>query len=120
MAKNKRDSAAAIRFGPALKAFFLCLLIAGSAVGYVWQKGQNYRLGKQITAAESCLTKLKSDNNKLDNQLAALSSPVALDLRTRTMGLMPAQPMQIVPLPEPLFAAPANKNSGRQFAARKD
>jgi cell division protein FtsB len=120
MAKSKKDSAAAIRFGPALKAFFLCLLIAGSAVGYVWQKGQNYRLGKQISAAESRLAQLKNDNNKLDNQLAALSSPMALDLRTRSLGLVPAQPMQIVPLPEPLFESPANKNSGRQFAARQD
>jgi hypothetical protein len=36
MAKNRKNQAAAIRFGPALKASFLCLLIGGSAVGYVW------------------------------------------------------------------------------------
>ena len=38
MAKNLKNQAAAIRFGPALKASFLCLLIGGAAVGYVWQK----------------------------------------------------------------------------------
>src|ERR1017187_5535158 len=26
------------RFSAAIKAFFLCLLIAGSAIGYIWQK----------------------------------------------------------------------------------
>ena len=38
MAKNRKNQAAAIRFGPALKASFFVLLIGGSAVGYVWQK----------------------------------------------------------------------------------
>ena len=32
MAKNRKNQAAAIRFAPALKASFLCLLIGGSAV----------------------------------------------------------------------------------------
>ena len=48
MAKNRKNLAAAIRFGPALKASFLCLLICGSAIGYVWQKGEIVRLGQQI------------------------------------------------------------------------
>ena len=66
MAKNRKNQAAAIRFGPALKALFLCLLIAGSAVGYVWQKSQIYQLGKQIHEKESRLTQLAHDNEKLD------------------------------------------------------
>ena len=52
MAKNRKNQSAAIRFGPALKAVFLCLLIAGSAVGYVWQKSQIYQLGQQIRQRE--------------------------------------------------------------------
>ena len=52
MAKNRNSQSAAIRFGPALKAFFLCFLIAGSAVGYVWQKSQIYELGRQIRQRE--------------------------------------------------------------------
>jgi hypothetical protein len=45
MAKNRKNQSAAIRFGPALKALGLCLLIGGAAVGYVWQKNQIDQLG---------------------------------------------------------------------------
>ena len=118
MAKNRKNQAAAIRFGPALKALFLCLLVAGSAVGYVWQKSQIYQLGKQIHQSELCLTQLSRDNKKLEDQLADLRSPVMLDQRAHSLGLVPAQPMQVVRLPEPSFISPGNKNSARQFAAR--
>jgi hypothetical protein len=40
MAKNRRNQSAAIRFGPAIKALLLCMFIAGSGIGYVWQKKQ--------------------------------------------------------------------------------
>jgi cell division protein FtsL len=119
MAKNRKNQSAAFRFGPALKALFLCLLIAGSAVGYVWQKSQIYQLGKQIHQMELRLTQLARDNKKLDDQLADLRSPVMLDQRAHNLGLAPAQPMQVVRLPEPSFAPPENKNSTRQFAARQ-
>ena len=119
MAKNRKNQAAAIRFGPALKALFLCLLIAGSAVGYVWQKSQIYQLGKQIHQSELRLTQLSRDNKKLEDQLADLRSPVMLDQRAHNLGLVPAQPMQVVRLPEPSFVSPGNKNSTRQFAVRQ-
>ncbi len=118
MAKNRKNQAAAIRFGPALKAFFLCLLIAGSAVGYVWQKSQVYQLGKQIHEKESRLTQLTRNNTELERQLADLRSVVALDARARSLGLAPAQPMQVVRLPEPSLAPPETKNSPREFAVR--
>ena len=38
MAKNRKNQAAEIRFGPVLKVVLLCLLIGGSAIGYVWQQ----------------------------------------------------------------------------------
>jgi cell division protein FtsL len=104
MAKNRKNKSAAIRFGPALKAFFLCLLIAGSAVGYVWQKSQIYQLGKQLRAEELRLTQLARDNKELDDQLADLQSPVKLDQRARALGLVPAQPLQVVRLTEPSLA----------------
>src|SRR5580692_9506173 len=116
MAKNQKNQSAAIRFGPALKALFLCLLIAGSAVGYVWQKSQVYQLGKQIRQMELRLTQLARDNKKLDDQLADLRSPVMLDQRAHNLGLAPAQPMQVVRLPEPALAPPENMISARQFA----
>jgi len=117
MAKNRKNQAAAIRFGPALKASFLCLLIAGSAVGYVWQKSQIYDLGRQISAAETHLKQLRNDNQKLSDQLAVLRSPMTLDLRVRqlNLGLVPAQPMQVWRLNEPSSPA-SDKSSTRQFA----
>ena len=121
MAKNKKSQTAAIRFGPALKAFFLCFLIAGSAVGYVWQKSQIYELGREIRQREIRLTQLKSENQKLTDQLAILRSPVALDQRARALnlGLIPAQPGQVYRLPEPVLRS-YQDNLARQLAGRQD
>ena len=118
MAKNRKNQSAAIRFYPALKALFLCLLIAGLALGYVWQKSQIYQLGRQITACESRLMQIRDENQRLSDQLAVLRSPVVLDQRVRELklGLVPAQPMQIYQLVEP----PPNGNSRRLFAARQN
>jgi hypothetical protein len=118
MSKNRRNQSAAIRFGPALKALFLCLLIAGLAVGYVWQKGQIFQLGRQITACESRLAHLRDENQRLSDQLAVLNSPVMLDQRVHelNLGLVPAQPTQVYRLIE----APPGDDSSRRFAARQD
>ena len=120
MAKNRKNQSAAIRFGPALKALFLCLLIAGSAVGYVWQKSQIYQLGQQIRQREIRLARLQNDDRKLSDQLSILRSPTMLDRRARelNLGLSPAQPMQILRLAEPASAPPENKILTRQFAER--
>jgi len=118
MAKNRRNQSAAIRFAPALKALFLCLMMAGLAVGYVWQKNQIFQLGLQITLGEHRLAQLRDENRKLSDQLAVLNSPVLLDQRVRALnlGLFPAQPTQIYRLVEP----PANNGPDRRFAARQD
>lgn len=120
MPKNKKNESAAIRFGPALKAFFLCFLIAGSAVGYVWQKSQIYELGRQIKQRELRLVQVKSDNQKLADQLAILRSPVMLDQRARQLdlGLVPAQPAQVYRLPEPVLRS-LQDNIARQLAGRE-
>ena len=120
MAKNRKNQSAAIRFGPALKALFLCLLIAGSAGGFVWQKNQIYQLGQQIRQREIRLKRLQNDDQKLGDQLSILRSPTMLDRRARelNLGLAPAQPMQVMRLAEPAFAPPDNKNLTRQFAEK--
>ncbi|MGO8766990.1 MAG: hypothetical protein ACLQSR_17875 [Limisphaerales bacterium] len=119
MAKNRKNQSASIRFEPALKALFLCFLIAGSAVGYVWQKGQIYQLGMEMRQDETRLKQLRDENRRLDDQLAILQLPIMLDQRARALnlGLAPAQPGQVWRLPEP--AAPANENGTRQWAARQ-
>jgi cell division protein FtsL len=120
MAKNKKNQAAAIRFGPALAAFFACFVIAGAAVGYVWQKGQIYELGKQIRDKEIRLVQLQKDDDQRVKDLAELLSPVKLDERAKelNLGLSPAQSMQVVRLTEPAISMPVIKNMTRQFAAR--
>ena len=75
MARNRKYQSAAIRFGPALKAFLLCLLIGGSGVGYVWQKDQISQLGQQIKKRELRLADLENQNEKLRKQLATMRSP---------------------------------------------
>jgi hypothetical protein len=120
MAKNRKNQSAAIRFGPALKALFLCLLIAGSAVGYVWQKSQIYQLGQQIRQREVRLARLQNDDRKLSDQLSILRSPTMLDRRGRelNLGLSPAQPMQVLRLAEPASVPLENKILTRQFAEK--
>ena len=119
MAKNRKNQAAAIRFGPALKASLLCLLIAGSAIGYVWQKNEIKHLGQQIADREKQRDQLLKDNRMLADQLAGLRSPVMLDQRVRELklGLSPAQPGQKFVLVEPVSTASA-KAPPQQFASR--
>lgn len=118
MAKNRKHQSAAIRFGPALKAFLLCLLIGGSGVGYVWQKNQIYDLGQQIRKRELHLTDLQNQNEKLRKQLAQMRSPKFLEVRVKdlNLGLVPPEPSQVWYLTEP---TPESNKSDRQMAARQ-
>jgi hypothetical protein len=119
MAKNRKNQAAEIRFGPVLKVVLLCSLICGSAIGYVWQKNQIDRLGRRISEDETALKQLKSNNKLLVDQIAFLKSPVMLDHRVKelNLGLAPAQPLQVVRLVD-VPPAPEQDNSSRQFAQR--
>ena len=101
MARNRKYQSAAIRFGPALKAFLLCLLIGGSAVGYVWQKNQIYQLGQQIKRRETQLKQLVEKNKSLEQQLQEKRSPAFLEQKIRSLGLVAPLPSQVWRLPEP-------------------
>src|SRR5689334_18350282 len=97
MSRNRKSQPAAARFGPALKALVLCLLLGGSGVGYVWQKDQIGRLGKQIKARESRVDQLQQQNEALRRQLEMMRSPASLQKRIQelNLGLVPAQQTQI-------------------------
>ena len=116
MAKNRKYQSAAVRFGPALKAFLLCALIGGSGVGYVWQKSQIDELGRQIKAREIRLAELETQNKKARDQLAVLRSPIMLKRRVEELklGLVEPQHAQIWRLPEP--AALPEGAAGSQLA----
>ena len=117
MARNRKYQSAAIRFGPALKAFLLCLLIGGSGVGYVWQKNQIYHLGQQITKREIRLRELAGQNEKLRKQLGVMRSPKDLLERIKDLklGLVEPQQGQVWRLPEPARDLPRPEGE-RQFA----
>jgi len=118
MAKNRKHQSAAIRFGPALKAFLLCLLIGGSGIGYVWQKNQIYDLGQQIRKRELHLKDLQDQNDKLSRQLASMRSPQYLQERVKEMnlGLVPSQPSQVWYLKEPVKSEATHN---RELASRQ-
>jgi hypothetical protein len=101
MARNRKSQSAAIRFGPALKAFLLCLLIGGSGIGYVWQKDQIGRLGRQKKDREIRLERLKHQNSDLREQLAFMRRPLALEERIKELKLGLGPPQLVWRLTEP-------------------
>ena len=107
MARNRKYQSAAIRFGPAIKAFLLCALIGGSGVGYVWQKSQIDELGRQILKREHELATLRDQNEKQKKSLAMMYSPAFLETRIRelNLGLVP-QPTLVWRLNEPVSDMP--------------
>jgi uncharacterized protein HemX len=119
MARNRKSQSAAIRFGPALKAFLLCLLIGGAGVGYVWQKEQIAKLGRQLKSRETHLNSLEEQNELLRKQLANMRSPRFLDLRIKeaNLGLVAPQVSQVLILKEPVAEAPRADHL-RQYAAQ--
>ena len=123
MARNRKNESAAIRFGPALKAFGLIALIGGASVGYVWQKGQIDQLGRQIREREVRLAELRDQNKKLRDNLAMMRSPAMLEQKLGKMklGMVMPQAKDVWRVAEPV-ARPASvvNNSAlvRQLAAR--
>jgi hypothetical protein len=121
MARNRKSQSAALRFGPALKASVLCLLIGGSGVGYVWQKDQLGRLSQVSKVRESRLQALRRENSRLRTQLSFMYSPRRLEERAKELhlGLVPPQASQVVSLAEPGVDAPTPE-SVRQYASQTD
>ena len=104
MARNRKGQATAIRVGAAVKALLLCLLIGGSAVGYVWQQEQLYKLGQQCRQLEVRLEALRHENKGWRERLAHFTSPPQLARKVRELvpELAEAQPAQFWRLSEPL------------------
>jgi hypothetical protein len=121
MARNRKSQSAAIRFGPLVKAFLLCLLIGGSGIGYVWQKDQIGRLGRHKKEREKMLDQLKDKNSKLREQFAIMRRPQALEERIKELklGLGPPQPAQVWRLTEPTGQLPRLEEE-RHYVARSE
>ena len=84
--------------GPALTASLCILFILSSAVGYIWQKAEVYKLGQAVKAHELRLDDLVRQNDSRRRAMAGLLSPAELDARVRTMnlGLVVPTPDQII------------------------
>ncbi len=120
MARNRKSESVVSRFGPAVKACLLCLVIGGSGVGYVWQKDQIARLGQQMKARETTLVRLEEQNEKLRKQLATLRQPQFLQAQIQklNLGLVLPAPTQKWRLPEPMPEAP-HPVGAAQYAAQQ-
>src|SRR6059036_318564 len=118
MARNRKNDVASLQLGPALKAALICLLLGGSAVGYVLQKNKLHELGRQIKKREVMLERLKWENNLRAAQLANLQMPQRLVERVKEqkLGLVPSQSGQWIWLVEP--AAHEQTNSSGLLASR--
>jgi len=91
-----------VRFGPAIVASVLVLLLGGSAAGYVVQKNNIQALGRQLKELEVKLDRLRLENRQLSQQLTLERSPVYLERRVVELHLdlhMP-EPWQILRIPE--------------------
>jgi uncharacterized protein HemX len=119
MARNRKYRSAAIRFGPALKAFLLCLVIGGSGVGYVWQKNQIYELGRQIKQREQRLAGMEQQGEKLKKQLATMRTVQSLEdsIKRLNLGLGQPQASQVWRLTEPARDMPRPANTESQYAS---
>lgn len=100
MAKNRKTQSAAVRFGPAVKVFLLCLVIGGAGVGYVHQKYQIVALSERMKTLEAKSAKLSHGRQLLQGRLAHLQSAAILEQQVSRMnlGLVPTPPDQVLHL----------------------
>jgi uncharacterized protein HemX len=119
MARNRKYRSAAIRFGPALKAFLLCLVIGGAGVGYVWQKTQILELGRQIKQREQKLGTLEQQGEKLKKQLATMRTVQSIEdsIKRLNLGLSQPQMSQVWHLAESSRDGARPATNETQFAA---
>jgi hypothetical protein len=115
MARNRKYRTTAARFGPAIKAFVLCLIIGGSGIGYVWQKNQIVELCKQIGAREAKLRMLAQQDERMRTQMADMTTVRYLEgkIREYNLGLAASPPSQIWHLKEPMQESTTPQGDGQ-------
>jgi len=92
-----------LRFGTVTKSLVVCICIAMSGLGYVWQKNAIYRLGDEIKKRETALSSAHKRNLMLAAQMAHLESPAQLEAECQQYNLSLVAPKenQVVRLYEP-------------------
>lgn len=97
---RKRES---LRLGTVTKSLVVCVCVAVSGLGYVWQKNAIYRLGDEIKKREMALSSAQKRNMMLAAQLAHLESPAELEAKCQeyNLSLVAPRETQVVRLYEP-------------------
>jgi len=111
MGRNRKN-VSTVRFVPAMKAVLICVLLGGSAIGYVFQKNQIFELGRQIQKREQHLAQLRESNAKLQQTLLTLQSTYYLEQRVKQLKLdlaPPAQSQILTIVEVPAAAAPKSQ-----------
>jgi cell division protein FtsB len=92
-----------LRFGTVTKSLGVCICIAISGLGYVWQKNAIYRQGDEIKKREAALSSAQKRNMMLAAQMAHLESPGQLEAECQQYNLSLVAPKenQVVRLYEP-------------------
>ena len=92
-----------LRFGTVTKSLVVCICIAMSGLGYVWQKNAIYRLGDDIKKRETALSSAHKRNLMLAAQMAHLESPAQLEAECQqyNLSLVAPKESQVVRLYEP-------------------
>ena len=100
MPRNRKKQNHQIGIGSWIRAVLFCLLLGGTAMGYVWQKSQIHKLGSEVRKKEVRLKLLHDDNERWEQLRAEMRSTQKLYDRVRRLGLglsMP-QPEQVLRL----------------------
>lgn len=99
MARNRKNQNGA-RFGPAIAAFVVCLVVGGAGLGYVWQKDQIQKLGLRMRKLEVAIEAKQASNKQHMDHYQFLTSPRQLAVRVQelSLGLTQPEPAQIMRL----------------------
>lgn len=98
---KRRNRPGPIRWSrPPRRALVWAGAIAGAAVVQVWLQIQATRLGYEIGIVRSLVGRAASERAELEAELAAVTSPRALDGEARVrLGLRPPAEGQVIGLP---------------------
>ena len=92
MSHNRKKYDSPLSVGSWIRAVLLCLLLGGTAMGYVWQKSQIHQIGTEVRKKEMRLELLKGDNEGWQQVRAEMRSTQNLYDRVRKLGLGLAMP----------------------------
>lgn len=98
--QRRRDNRSEVRLATVVKAFLVCLLIGGVAIGYVLQSHENLRLIKERNRLYLELGVLQGRGQELEVRLSARHAPSYLEqmVVNRGLDLVRIRPEQVVEL----------------------